>query len=89
MANTGLGWICLLLAVFLPVVNGSWVRGANGGHDCAVCTIILGVVEHLSILYNETIVQSLERYCNYLPTQFRVYCKEAVEFLGEFFFQTN
>ena len=72
-----------MLAIFISMSNGLWLRGVNGGSDCASCTIVLGVVEHLSILYNESIVSSLERFCNYLPTQFRVYCKEAVEFLGK------
>ncbi len=85
----GLGWICLLLAVFLPVVNGSMARGVNGRNDCLICTLVLGVVENLSILYNESIVQSVERYCNYLPTQFKIYCKEAVQFLGKFCLDYN
>jgi hypothetical protein len=81
----GLSWICLFLAVFFPSINGSFARGVNGGVDCATCTIALGVIEHLSILYNESIVVSLERFCNYMPSQFKLYCKEAVEFLGKFF----
>lgn len=83
MSTTGLGWICFLLAVCVPMVNSTWLRGVNGGSDCLSCTLVLGVVEHLSILYNESIVVSLERFCSYLPTQFRIYCKEAVEFLGK------
>ncbi|CAF1442549.1 unnamed protein product [Adineta steineri] len=85
MSNMGLGWICLLLAVFFPVVNGSMARGVNGGNDCLICTLVLGVVENLSIVYNESIVESLERTCNYLPPQFKIYCKEAVAFLGKVF----
>ena len=78
----GLSWFYLLLAIFLPAISGSLIRGVNGGSDCASCTITLGVVEHLSMLYNESIISSLERLCNYLPNQFRVYCREAVDFLG-------
>jgi acyloxyacyl hydrolase len=85
MWNTGSTWICLSLVVFLSIINGSYsARGVNGGSDCATCTIVLGVVEHLSILYNESIVQSLDRFCNYLPTEFKAFCKEAVDFLGKF-----
>ncbi|CAF0795333.1 unnamed protein product [Adineta ricciae] len=80
MQNIGLIYSCCVLFIaFFPIVHG---RGVNGGVDCASCTITLGVIEHLSILYNESIVSSLERFCNYLPSQFRVYCKEAIEFLG-------
>lgn len=77
-----LAWLCFVLAVGVPIANATWLRGVNGGSDCASCTIALGVVEHLSILYNESIVDSLDRLCNYLPTQFRIYCKTTVDFLG-------
>ncbi len=89
MSNAGFSWICFLLVVFLSIVNGSSARGVNGGNDCAICTIVLGVVEHLSILYNESIVESLDRFCNYLPAQFKTFCKEAVDFAGKFLTQTN
>lgn len=84
MQNSGLTYVCcVLLIAFFPLVHG---RGVNGGADCASCTIALGVIEHLTIVYNESIVSSLERFCNYLPSQFRVYCKEAVDFLGRSMF---
>jgi acyloxyacyl hydrolase len=89
MSNRRLGWIGLLLVVFLSIVNGSLARGVNGGADCASCTIVLGVVEHLSILYNETIVQSLDRFCSYLPTEFKAFCKEAVDFVGRSLISNN
>lgn len=82
MPNIGLRWTCFVLVVLLTLTNGSSAGGANGGSDCASCTIVLGVVEHLSMLYNETIVQSLDRFCNYLPTEFKAFCKEAVDFAG-------
>lgn len=83
MANTGLKWMCFTLIVVFSLVNGSSAGGVNGGSDCASCTIVLGVIEHLSILYNETIVQSLDRFCNLLPDQFKTFCKEAVDFAGK------
>ncbi|CAF0872998.1 unnamed protein product [Rotaria sordida] len=64
------------------MINGCLTRGVNGGSDCASCTIALGVIEHLSIVYNESIVASLERFCNYLPSDIKTYCKAAVDFLG-------
>lgn len=77
-------WLCCLLIVFLSIINGC-SAGVNGGADCASCTIVLGVVEHLSMLYNETIVESIDRFCNYLPDNFKVFCKDAVDFLGKVF----
>lgn len=85
----GLGWICLSLVVLFSIINISSARGVNGGVDCATCTIILGVVEHLSILYNETIVQSLDRFCGYMPSEFKTFCKDAVDFLGKLRIQIN
>lgn len=75
-------WICLLLVVLVPVVNGYLGRGVNGGGDCATCSIVLGIVDHLTIVYNDTAAHALERLCNFLPGEFKVYCKAAVNFLG-------
>lgn len=85
MVKIGFGWICLSLIVFLSIINSSSARGVNGGVDCATCTIVLGVVEHLSILYNESIVQSLDRFCSYMPSEFKTFCKDAVDFLGKYY----
>ncbi len=58
MSKAAIGWICLLLAVFVPVIDGSLIGlksgvsgGVNGGVDCATCSIILGLVDHLTIVY--------------------------------------
>lgn len=83
MAALGSKWIYLFVVVLFSVINGSSARGVNGGVDCASCTITLGVIEHLSILYNESIVQSLERFCNYFPDDIKPYCKTAVDFLSK------
>jgi len=84
MANISISLICLLLAVLVPVINGRLMNGVNGGADCAGCTMFLGIIERVSVVYNETIISSLERICNYLPNEFRTYCKVAIEFLGKF-----
>ena len=80
-----LNWFNFSVIVFLSIASGCTARGVNGGVDCLSCTLVLGVVEHLSILYNETIVESLDRFCNYLPNDFKTYCKAAVDFLGKIF----
>ena len=82
MINLKLSSICFLFAVLFPVINGFGLKSVNGGVDCATCTIVLGLVEKLSIVYNESIINSLERVCNALPTDFRVYCKVTIEYLG-------
>ena len=87
MSNAGFGWICLLLLVVVPVIDGrltSLSGGANGGGDCAACSIILGLVDKLSLVYNTSVVNSLEKLCSFLPGQYKLYCKVSVEFLGKF-----
>ena len=86
MAKGAIGWMCLSLIVLTPVIDGrliSLYRGVNGGVDCATCTIVLGLVDHLAIVYNESAAHSLERLCSYLPGEYRTYCKAALEFLGK------
>ncbi|CAF3243138.1 unnamed protein product [Rotaria sp. Silwood2] len=82
MTKTSLGWILFMFAVLLPVINGLNLKSIDGGSDCASCTVIVGLVEKLSIVYNESVISSLERLCNALPTDLRVYCRVAVDFLG-------
>lgn len=86
MSQGVLSWICVLLVVFVPVVHGSIIDlkgGVNGGVDCASCSIVLGIVDHLMIVYNESAAQSLERLCVYLPDPYQGYCKTALAFLGK------
>jgi acyloxyacyl hydrolase len=86
MSKAAIGWICLLLVVFVPVVSSNLTglnSGVNGGVDCAVCSIVLGIVDHLTIVYNESAAKSLERLCSFLPDQYKIYCKAAVDFLGK------
>jgi acyloxyacyl hydrolase len=70
--------------VFVPAIDGRLMNGVNGGAECAGCTMVLGIIERVSIIYNESIVSALERICNFLPNEFRIYCKVAVDFLGKF-----
>ena len=88
MLKTAIGWICLLAVVVLPAVNSHVITdlqgGANGGVDCAVCSLVLGMVDHLTIVYNESAAQSLERLCSVLPEQYKAFCKAAVDVLGNF-----
>ncbi|CAF1284679.1 unnamed protein product [Rotaria sordida] len=55
MMKASLEWIFLIFAILLPVINGLSIKSIDGGSDCASCTIIVGLVEKLSIVYNESI----------------------------------
>lgn len=86
MMKAAIGSIFLLLVIFVPIINGRFIglnSGVNGGVDCATCTVVLGLVDHLTIVYNETAVHSLERLCSFLPDPYKNYCKAAVNFLGK------
>ena len=84
MLKVGIGSICiLLLLVFVPEIDVHWTNGVNGGAECAGCTMVLGIIERVTIVYNESVVAALERFCNFLPNEFRIYCKTAVDFLGK------
>ncbi|CAF0935481.1 unnamed protein product [Adineta ricciae] len=82
MCNLKVGPICFLCAAIFPIINEFDLRSVNGGVDCATCTIVLGLVEKLSIVYNENIINSLEQLCNALPTDFPAYGKVTIEYLG-------
>ena len=59
------------------------VEDVNGGTNCAACTIIVGLTEQLSIVYNTSIEDSLDRLCGYLPEGiFRLTCQQAVSTFG-------
>jgi hypothetical protein len=87
MSGVNFSWICLLLIVFIPVIDSrssAFTTGVNGGIDCAICSGILGLIDKLTIVHNKTAEQALELLCNLLPSDFKSFCKLAVEFLGRF-----
>ena len=50
--------------------------------DFSACDVLMGLVEQTSIIHNETLINSLERICNYLPDQFKNPCKIFLEYIG-------
>jgi hypothetical protein len=86
MSNASFAWICLLVVVFIPVIDGRLTGSTgstNGGGGCAACSVVLGLVDKLTIVHNESIDRSLERLCLLLPGDFKGFCKAAVQFLGK------
>lgn len=50
-------------------------NGVNGGVACAVCTAVVALTEQMTVIYNETFVQSYDRLCKLLPVpQYRNAC---------------
>lgn len=59
------------------------LNGANGGIKCAVCSVLLTLIDGLAVVYNDTIEESLTKFCNYLPDGiFRITCEKAVKTFG-------
>ena len=57
--------------------------GVNGGNACMVCTVLVSLTEQLSLIYNQTVEKSLDRFCGFLPAGvFRKSCVEAVNIFG-------
>jgi hypothetical protein len=55
----------------------------NGGTNCFDCTVIVGLIEQLGIVYNQTAEKSLEQLCGFLPQGiFRSTCQMAVKEYG-------
>jgi hypothetical protein len=89
MSNASVGWVCFLFLILVPVIDGRIAglgNGVNGGGDCATCSIVLGLIDKLTIVYNESVVNTLERLCLFLPADFKLLCKVATEFLGKFIY---
>eukprot|EP00058_Branchiostoma_floridae_P008751 XP_002594239.1 hypothetical protein BRAFLDRAFT_65090 [Branchiostoma floridae] len=72
------GLICIFLAL-LPLARAGKVRDANGGTNCAVCTVLVGIVEQLAQVYDEGAVDALERLCSFLPEQLQAPCRAGAE----------
>ncbi len=78
----------IFLALFCFIQTGNaftpkQIEAVNGGSNCVACTVIVGLVEQLASINNQTIEQSLDKFCNYFPAGlFQYSCKEAVEIFG-------
>lgn len=76
-------FVIVLVSIFSEYSNAETLLSVNGGTDCAYCTIIVTMVEELSIVYNDTVEESLNNLCQFLPDGiFRKTCTEAVELYG-------
>lgn len=83
--------VSLFLTVLLASFNGVPARlerphflagGQNGGIGCAACTIVTGLVEQLTEIYNISVADALAKFCGFLPSGFREACTTLVEEFG-------
>lgn len=86
MKNIALFLSLILLSQIILIEQRSIessLKEANGGVNCAVCSVLLTLVDELAVVYNDSIQVSLNKFCQYLPDGiFRVTCKEAVKTFG-------
>ncbi|XP_045193790.2 acyloxyacyl hydrolase-like isoform X1 [Mercenaria mercenaria] len=73
--------LCSVLLVFICLIQGCH-SDSNGGSTCATCDVLMGLVEQTAVIHNETLINSLERLCNYLPDQFKNPCMRFLEYIG-------
>lgn len=62
--------------------GGGVASGANGGTECAVCTIGVGLVEQFAELHNKTASEALAEICKLLPSKLQQPCTEFVDLAG-------
>lgn len=73
-----------LLIVVSPCTSSSHEvrRGDNGGISCATCTILLSIGSQMAEIYNETLVDSLQHLCTFLPSQLEPNCQSLVQYMA-------
>ncbi len=65
-------------------VKQNKLEDVNGGTPCVVCSVLVQMTEGLSIVYNQTVDQSLVKLCSYLPKGvFRTVCTQALKDYGQ------
>ena len=60
--------------------------GVNGGNACAICTLVLGLMEQSSQIHNRTLTQEAEWMCQWLPGVVGSICKDIMEIVGPIVF---
>lgn len=80
-------FLCFLILINFIATSARSVHeysklGTNGGTNCAVCTMVLGLAEQLSVIHNETVTKGLERLCKFLPEPYQGACKDFADFIA-------
>ena len=54
------------------------LHSVNGGTTCAACSILVGLVEQLTQIYNISVADAIDKFCNFLPSGFKEACNIIV-----------
>ncbi|XP_067932650.1 acyloxyacyl hydrolase-like [Watersipora subatra] len=63
------------------IINHKFFRGIDGGLECATCTVLLGLLDQLAEVNNQTIVEAADALCLKLPTEFQKPCQTVSDIL--------
>ncbi|XP_033096267.1 acyloxyacyl hydrolase-like isoform X1 [Anneissia japonica] len=64
--------------VILAFISSGQAHGVNGGTECAACTLLVSLGEQLAQLHNDTVVDSLFKLCDLLPSTYDIPCRVVV-----------
>ena len=86
-----LGLPCLLAACLLLSCGTAsslpgeehWLKRAllkdvNGGTGCAVCTVLIGLVDQLTEIHNVSVAKAMDMFCHFLPEELQNLCIDLV-----------
>eukprot|EP00043_Microstomoeca_roanoka_P000402 m.27633 g.27633 ORF g.27633 m.27633 type:complete len:573 (-) comp10289_c1_seq1:105-1823(-) len=80
---------CALLALVctsnaMSLATPRLTSGDNGGTDCAVCTIVVALIEQYAELHNATASAAMSEICNLLPKTWQPNCKSLIDEVGPY-----
>ncbi|XP_023233418.1 acyloxyacyl hydrolase-like [Centruroides sculpturatus] len=59
-----------------------FMRGVNGGLECAACTIVVGLLEQIAEIKSKNISDVVSNICDALPTTYEKFCRIIVRLWG-------
>ena len=78
-----LSLIVPILVFSILCLSRTSVADRNGGWNCLSCTVVVSLIEQLAIINNQTIEQSVDKFCDLLPPGlFQYSCQQAVLIFG-------
>lgn len=63
-------------------VSSRDLNTVNGGYTCAVCTVVVGLVEQTAQVHSKNISDVVSDICNYFPTEIKTFCKIVIDLFG-------
>ena len=75
--------ILIVFSLFCLTKCGN--ASVNGGWNCLICTDFVSIIEQLTLINNQTVTQSLDKFCGLLPQGlFQNYCNNLILIYGPY-----